>query len=89
MDKLKVTGSLRTYLQWPFAVTVIWAVMVVLLFLYGGLIPGLIGLGFLILYFGNDLNVGMMLIKNILNSLHVSSRTYKTMGNEVYIFFNC
>ena len=51
MDKLKVTGSLRTYLQWPFAVTVIWAVMVVLLFLYGGLIPGLIGLGFLILYF--------------------------------------
>ncbi len=49
MEKMKLTGHLRAYLNWPIAVAVIWIIMTVLLFAAGGFCAGMIGLvGFLI-----------------------------------------
>ncbi len=61
MKKLKLTGQLKSYLEWPLAIIILWAVMVILLFFRCGRTAGLIGLCFacaytaavLIIYFRN------------------------------------
>lgn len=46
MKNLKVTGQLKTYLQWPLALIILWAAMVILLFLHAGVPAGMIGFAF-------------------------------------------
>ena len=47
MKKLKLTGQLKSYLEWPLALIVLWAVLVILLFFRCGREAGLISLCFL------------------------------------------
>ena len=51
MKNLKVTGKLKTYLEWPLALTLMWAAMVIILFLRAGTAAGFIGLAFTAVYF--------------------------------------
>ena len=51
MKNLKVTGKLKTYLEWPLALTLMWAAMVIILFLRAGPAAGFIGLAFTAVYF--------------------------------------
>lgn len=50
MNKLKVTDQLKTYLEWPLWLSVLWAGMVAALFVLGGIKIGLTGLLFLVIY---------------------------------------
>lgn len=50
MKKMKLTGQLKSYLEWPLALILLWAVMVVLLFIKAGRTAGIIGLIFLSIY---------------------------------------
>ncbi|MBP3877827.1 MAG: DHH family phosphoesterase [Lachnospiraceae bacterium] len=51
MDKLKVTGKLKTYLEWPLTLMILWAVMVVVLFWRGNRQAALIAAVFAGIYF--------------------------------------
>ncbi len=50
MKKLKLTGQLKSYLEWPLALIFLWAVLVVLLFIRFGRNAGLTALIFLAVY---------------------------------------
>ena len=50
MKNLRVTGKLKTYLEWPLALIFLWAAMVILLFWRQGTKAGLIGLSFAVVY---------------------------------------
>ena len=50
MNKLKVTGKLKTYLQWPLALIFLWAAMVIILFMREERQAGIIALVFTALY---------------------------------------
>lgn len=49
--KLNVTGKLKGYLEWPLALNMMWAVMVVILLLQSGKAAALTGLIFTVAYF--------------------------------------
>ena len=51
MKNFKVTGKLKTYLEWPLALTILWAAMVIILFVREGMTAGIIGLVFTGIYF--------------------------------------
>ncbi len=50
MKKLKLTGQLKSYLEWPLALILLWAVLVVVLFLRAGRPAGFIALAFAAAY---------------------------------------
>ncbi len=50
MKNLKVTGKLKTYLEWPLWLIIWWAVLVILLFMKVGAGAGVIGLVFMLVY---------------------------------------
>ena len=50
MNKVRVTGQLKSYLQWPLALSLMWAALVVVLYFEAGPMPALIGLIFTAVY---------------------------------------
>ena len=50
MKKLKITGQLKHYLQWPLALSFMWAALVAVLYFEAGEVPALIGLIFMAVY---------------------------------------
>ena len=50
MKHLKVTGKLKSYLQWPLALISLWAVLVVFLYIRVGTKAGTAGLVFMLIY---------------------------------------
>ena len=48
--KKRITGQLKTYLEWPLALIILWAVMVILLFLLCGSRAGTVGFLFMLVY---------------------------------------
>ncbi|MDO4615568.1 MAG: DHH family phosphoesterase [Lachnospiraceae bacterium] len=83
MEKLKVTGKLRIFLQWPFAVTALWGIMVLLFFLNGQSVAAYIGLTFLVVYFLIALYFYTRNAPQLMNELITFATQYGTVQKEL------
>ncbi|MDO5701915.1 MAG: DHH family phosphoesterase [Lachnospiraceae bacterium] len=88
MKNLKLTGKLKTYLEWPLALLALWAALVVILYIYVGPVAAAIGLVFMVIYAGIVIFQYMRSTPRLMNEMVAFATQYGQVQKKLLKGFN-